>query len=375
MIIASFDIGIKNLAYCVLTYNPTNILNKYFIYDWDVINLFDDCESNQCCKCNETKSNKSKNETKSNKSNKKNSYYKYENKYYCKNHLRINTFNETEKLNIYRTYSVKNIEYFELAKLMIESLDKIDFKYCDQIIIESQPNLQQKMKNLSMLLFNYFIIKYIINNGNNNINNKVKSIQFINSRNKLKVYDGPYVECNLKNQYNRNKYYSKEYCKYYVSHSKFNIYYLNSKKQDDLADCFLQGVWYLLNNYIPDLKTPLVPDPIIEYSNEYIENSNEPKKIKLKFLTNENMSGKEILENIKNNNISGLIIADMNINKFKLLKRGVNPKNLNKSKFSLSELKYIINNNITITHNIKSSIEYYFNNLEYLLKNLKLTQN
>ena len=46
--ILSFDIGIKNLAYCVLKYNQE--IKSYDIHDWDVITLIkenDKCNANK----------------------------------------------------------------------------------------------------------------------------------------------------------------------------------------------------------------------------------------------------------------------------------------------------------------------------------------
>ena len=40
--ILSFDVGIKNLAYCILSLDN----NKYNIYDWGIINLTEDIIDN-----------------------------------------------------------------------------------------------------------------------------------------------------------------------------------------------------------------------------------------------------------------------------------------------------------------------------------------
>ena len=80
---------------------------------------------------------------------------------------------------------------------------------------------------------------------------KVKKVIFVNPRNKLEVYDGPYVQCNLKGQYARNKFYGKVYCRYIIRNQPSDIKLFEShKKKDDLADSFLQGVWFLCKNKI-----------------------------------------------------------------------------------------------------------------------------
>ena len=52
----------------------------------------------------------------------------------------------------------------------------------------------------------------------------IHNIEMINARNKLKVYDGPKVECpyenNKKNRYKINKYLAIEYCKHMISNEE-----------------------------------------------------------------------------------------------------------------------------------------------------------
>ena len=94
MDILSIDIGIKNLAYCIINYNLHE--NKFLIKEWNVINLNkkkwipDIC--NQKCTYN-LKNNK--------KCNKQSSYYSLingEKKEYCKTHAKI--INKNNKINI-----------------------------------------------------------------------------------------------------------------------------------------------------------------------------------------------------------------------------------------------------------------------------------
>jgi hypothetical protein len=71
----------------------------------------------------------------------------------------------------------------------------------------------------------------------------------INARNKLKAYTGPKIECDIKDRYKRTKFLGIEYCKYMIQESKQDDQwidlFLNSKKKDDLADAYLQGMYVL----------------------------------------------------------------------------------------------------------------------------------
>ena len=58
MKIISWDVGIKNLAYCILDENNNDINKPYNIYDWNIINLIENnytCSENlnNCSNCKE----------------------------------------------------------------------------------------------------------------------------------------------------------------------------------------------------------------------------------------------------------------------------------------------------------------------------------
>ena len=78
-----------------------------------------------------------------------------------------------------------------------------------------------------------------------NINHKVV---LFNPSTKLKIYDGPEVKCDKKNKYAVRKYLSVEYTKYFLGKDEQNSSWIDffnkSKKQDDLADSYLQALTY-----------------------------------------------------------------------------------------------------------------------------------
>ena len=97
------------------------------------------------------------------------------------------------------------------------------------------------MKSVQMLLYSYFIIEGVCKDP------ICENVQMINARNKLKVYKGKPIECNKKNKYARNKYLSVEYTKKMIleEEGKFQELFKESKKKDDLADSYLQGIYWI----------------------------------------------------------------------------------------------------------------------------------
>ena len=97
------------------------------------------------------------------------------------------------------------------------------------------------MKSIQMILYSYFIIEGVCKEP------ICSNVQMINARNKLKVYKGPTVPCNKKGKYAQNKYLSVEYTKHMIHNDDENMIklYDDSKKKDDLADSYLQGIYWI----------------------------------------------------------------------------------------------------------------------------------
>ncbi len=416
LIITSFDIGIRNLAYCIMEYHPENIAgNQFKIHDWNVIDLLEESDNqSKTCQVN-YKSGQHLGKLCGQKAH----YCVIDSvgkpTSICKTHSKSYS---PEKLK--RIYTVANITLHELARLAVKKLDKIDFSLSQEVIFETQPSINPKMKNFSMMLFNYFVIRYIAEKEE--YEQILKDVKFVSSRNKLTVYDGPYIECKLKNQYSRNKFYGKEYCKYTIRYNNEKLKFFNGfKKKDDLADSFLQGAWYLMNNHkSPDLKKKdkisknlkikLNLNPINKIINltgtDDLQNFNEDndeifdeksdfnelldqkldfdilatnpetekkEKVldqlipKIKISLKPKLVGKQQLENIKNNETSKRVRIDHNIIKYKNLKRGIKPLD-NSKHYTLSNIRYIIKKKKLSLSNqnpiLISSIQYYFGDID-----------
>ena len=267
MNILSIDVGMKNLAYCLLEYNKKD--NIYKILKWEVINL---CKSNEhiCMGVNKKKK----------KCIKKASFFK-ENKYYCKIHAKNKEYKiPCDKFKLNKLKKCKIIELKQLAydyniKLNINSkkqecfdsiikdisnnyfnhitnektTDKTLVDYgiqlkkefenklkddkIDLILIENQIGpLALRMKCLQGMIMQHFIEK--------NINNIIP----ISASNKLKEFLGK-----KKTTYSERKKASIDITtKILIENNYINKWYdffIKHKKKDDLADCFLQVKWYI----------------------------------------------------------------------------------------------------------------------------------
>ena len=223
MSLLSFDIGIKNLAYCVLCKQTQHI------QDWGILNISCDdiCEH----------TNKGKQCIKS---------ATYETTWLptniklCTGHTKLKQYKPPLKKKVKRLKS-KNTMH-SIGKRMVDSLDKLPHLLeCESVIVENQPSLKNPtMKSIQMMVYSYFLIR-----------SNPLELDMINARNKLKVYKGPSLDCPYENipkhRYKRNKWFAVRYCEEMIqeeSESMINLYKTSSKK-DDLSDCYLQGIYYL----------------------------------------------------------------------------------------------------------------------------------
>ena len=291
MKILSIDVGIKNLAFSILETNNEN--NKFDIIYWDVINLFE--ERNKVCQFISENKNK-KNNKEFNKQCDKLAKFSKNGCYYCKTHavksefilptsdlnkykrMKLNELikikeeynielisdnpSKNEKIPCNKANLIKSIEYFiqkavfenisetrcdeisiiDIGVSIKEKLDKLEcslFLNIDVILIENQISpIANRMNCIQGMLTQYFIMKNITH------------IQFISASNKLKMFMG-----NKKTTYAERKKLSIEATKNILidmqcdnnEKDKIIDIFNKHKKKDDLADCFLQAIWYIEN--------------------------------------------------------------------------------------------------------------------------------
>ena len=211
----SFDVGIKNLSYCELNQEKQ-------IIQWDIINIDDSpiCDVTLRKKCE------------------KQATYSINNnetiKYCCTTHSK--KFKGKKKLN------TKN-DIFKLSQLCISKLNMIDLSRIRTVLIENQPALKNPiMKSIQMIIYTFFIIKGVMDPKSG-----IENVNMVNARNKLKIYKGPKINCNKKGKYAQNKFLSIEYTKYMINNEdiKFKDLFHTCKKKDDLADSYLQGIYWI----------------------------------------------------------------------------------------------------------------------------------
>ena len=195
--ILSFDIGIKNLAYCIL-YKDLTINNEknLIIHKWGIINILEDNE-----KC-------------------------------------------------------KDISLDEIGTRMYKRLqDEFLEENITEVLLENQPVLKNPvMKSIQILIMGFFKYESVI------LGREIKLIKLINASNKLKLgkkliqFNQSEDILKIKSKYNRNKKLAILYTNYflekelYSDYNKYNTLFNEHKKKDDLSDAFLQGLYYIKNN-------------------------------------------------------------------------------------------------------------------------------
>lgn len=268
----TFDIGIKNLAYCIVRYNILDKKNFDIIY-WGILDIsykglicdfnIDISKKNNiaiCC------TNNSYFYLPNNKNDKETKYISY-----CKSHSNkiknnnITLYNQFKK--IANNAKLKDNFNQQVERLLVE-LDKFYNQFIDtiydidnkivrnlDIYIENQPVLKNPiMKTISIVLYTYFNMKKI------NFPNKIKSVNFVSATVKTKsnLYNHIKQNYNLltklitDNSYQNRKKYCIDIAKdiiYQLNNSFFNAVALSifelSKKKDDLADTLLYVLFIL----------------------------------------------------------------------------------------------------------------------------------
>lgn len=272
MRIISIDVGIKNLALCL--FEKAENTDYFKILKWDVLNLSEQesykclfIEKNKLCdkpakykkddKCFCLKHSKKQqlqiptSEVKPSFINKQkiNNLYEiadkhgiqYDNK--IKKSDLINLINQHINKNYFEEIHNKNASKIDLINIGINLKYKLNnllenINTIDHVIIENQISpIANRMKTIQGMIVQYFIMSNI----------EVTNIEFISASNKLKDL----CDDKDKTKYSDRKKMGVLKCLELLNNNfnyndKLDFFNSNNKK-DDLADCFLQGIWFINN--------------------------------------------------------------------------------------------------------------------------------
>ena len=216
MRILSIDVGIKNLAHCLIDV----VDNSYNIIAWDSIDLSKDfmiyCNNENCNNIAKVSSN---------------------NLNFCQKHSK--TLTEFKEI---RQIKVSDISLPNIGLKLKENYDYIFKKYkIDIVIIENQLSpLASRMKTIQGMITQYFIMK------------GYKNIEYVCSQNKLRMF----IEKDKnrervsgeKTSYSERKRLGIKYCQEVLDKANMEMwieFMSKHNKRDDLADSFLQGLWWI----------------------------------------------------------------------------------------------------------------------------------
>jgi hypothetical protein len=124
------------------------------------------------------------------------------------------------------------ISLVTISRIMTDKLNRLlaECPNIDNVIIENQISpIATRMTSIQGMLTQYFIMK-----------NPSQQIQYISAKNKLKEFDVD-KEC-----YADRKKSGVDICKKHLEGNRtWGEFFSKHKKKDDLADCYLQGCWFL----------------------------------------------------------------------------------------------------------------------------------
>jgi hypothetical protein len=285
MKVLSWDVGIKNLAYCILSFEN----DKWIIHEWDIINLSVDENSIklECWMCKKKPSYQYKTDKEHYICGKHKSLYKQKDivfedeftndvtqtkclnisckikpkyklngldNYYCTAHAKAYIKKKTSEERLVKISKNKSVMKISVKKLLTELFNRLDklpeLLQCDKVLIENQPvQMNPTMKTMAIAIYSYFTIRGIVDKSKTK--SSIEDVDFACPSNKLKLNEKNTLEVLDKTEdgqkYKMTKNLGIEYCIKMISHDEKNLNKLKSyKKKDDLCDAFLQGAYRLV---------------------------------------------------------------------------------------------------------------------------------
>jgi hypothetical protein len=320
--IISFDVGIKNMAYCIFSVeNTTTTDNPPFkILDWNVLNLIEREPENIPPICQVHTPVKKKGSENPPRTCTKMAKYKWDNKLFCEKHARESattilpkdrfSLSQLKKMDLEELHTL--LQKYKIAipptkKSAVENLDAHFEKYTIEQIKGVKGSSEKNANETDLLTLGKHLMQaldenphilsithVIIENQISPIANRMKTMQgmlaqyfimrvpecmieFISSSNKLKAFSTNTIkktkrehppppppppplslsssskkENIAKSEYKKHKTDGIQYTEKVLQQNPFitscwHSHFQSSKKRDDLADAFLQGLWYITN--------------------------------------------------------------------------------------------------------------------------------
>ncbi|NBP01268.1 MAG: hypothetical protein EBU90_14225 [Proteobacteria bacterium] len=236
--ILTIDVGLKNLAMCIMSANDPEILASYKIHLWQVFNTLEQDIPNCCALTKAGKVCGKKSTCRWQKEDSEDTSYS------CKPHF-PKTITLTAK-NQVRSKRVDDFLLQDITRIILQKVQSIYqehlpiFTQVQKVVIELQPKVNNKMKLISHLIYGKFVELYL---------DSTVPIRFVSASQKLKAYRGPVIPCSLKGSYARRKYLSIQYTKWFLTNQfdmtesvKWQTHFDSHSKQDDLGDVFLMAI-------------------------------------------------------------------------------------------------------------------------------------
>lgn len=239
--ILSFDIGIKNLAYCMVELKD----DCHTILDWGVLDIME-IFLKKNIKCSVVRNGKTCCADAIVSVKTDNDHHIG----FCKKKTCQKAANATyslKQLKKVRIINTKSVNILDMSSELIRKLrTKPEFIDVDIVVLENQPVLKNPtMKSIQMIVYSFFLIY-----GVTIEESPIKNIALFNAGRKLDIYDGPPIETEHSNKtYAGRKYLSIEYTKHFLLNNPTKLDFFNKhSKKDDLADAYLQCLTYYKRN-------------------------------------------------------------------------------------------------------------------------------
>lgn len=300
-VVLSFDVGVINLSYCLLTqkqYIKTDGTTyiDWQILDWDNIDLTNrDAKKCSCglkasltqttnneikyyCKihgkkvnnlnvitpfekqfmiCDKTKKQTCIYEIRGGKNCDKSGSYINNELCYCTTHAKQKYKSDAKQIELkpFKLKSSTTLNFDDVKYGLIMELEKkTNLLTADHVVIENQPSFKNpRMKSIASTIYDYYLIRGIIDKKISN--SKITQVKFMSPSNKLKLASEGDTKQLIKAKktddttaYKLTKSLGIKYCLDLINHLPDWIKHFNSfKKRDDLADSFLQGAYFYSN--------------------------------------------------------------------------------------------------------------------------------